>query len=420
MQRSWVLAILLLATCGGAIAALATAGTGAQADGTPAQWTQYQAGPQHNAVFAGTLHANWLTPLGDKINGGLALVNGTLYAVSFDKKLYALDPATGAVRWNAQAANVLMSTPVISDGVIVVGSGKDGFLQRDNPTSQIWGRPDGDDVIAFSQDGRRLWSEHTVGQNMPSPAIDGDGLYLANGDAHAYARDLHSGASRWRVDLPGIPTMASATLHDGVFFTSICHNAPYYCRTIALDERSGAEKWGSDIGGSDCTPTVDNGMVFVNSAGVDVPPFHTGGRITVAALDERTGKTRWSKTFPAAPYTYIASSERQIAGTSANGVLYQSIGNLARVVAFDERTGRMLWTAHTSGNVKMSPVVKDSRVYFGDTAGIFYTVDARTGRILHTGSFLQPFSVSPPVIYGNTIFVADGNMVLAMPLETMQ
>jgi outer membrane protein assembly factor BamB len=68
----------------------------------------------------------------------------------------------------------------------------------------------------------------------------------------------------------------------------------------------------------------------------------------------------------------------------------------------------------------MSPVVENGRVYFGDTAGIFYTVDAASGKLLHTGSYLQPFSVSPPIIYGKTMFIADGNMVLAVPLDTLE
>jgi outer membrane protein assembly factor BamB len=77
----------------------------------------------------------------------------------------------------------------------------------------------------------------------------------------------------------------------------------------------------------------------------------------------------------------------------------------------------MIWTAHTSANVKMSPVVKGDRVYFGDTAGVLYNVNRRTGRIEHTSSFLQPFSTSPPVIVGETLFIADGPMVVAMPVS---
>lgn len=387
----------------------------------PAAWTQYQNGPAHNAVYDGALQASWLRPLGGKINGGLAFAGGTLYAGSFDHRLYAIDPQTGALRWSAEAPNIVMSTPVVQDGLVIAGSGKDGFLKPSDARSQIWGRPEGDDVLAFSAvDGHRVWSVHTIGDDMPSAAIDGASVYFANGDARAYALDLHDGSMRWKAELPGVPTMASATLDDGRLFVSFCHNAPYYCGTRALEERTGRTLWTNPHGGSDCTPTVDRGSVFVVSSDVEEGRFHTGGRETVAAIDERNGRTRWVRTFPAAPYTYIASSERQIAGTAFNGVLFQSIANLNRVVAIDERTGNILWSAPTSGSVKMSPVIKGERVYFGDTEGIFYAVDRGTGRIEHTVSYLQPFSVSPPIVAGGTLFVADGNIVVAMRLDQLE
>lgn len=382
-------------------------------------WPMYQRYPTHNAVFdRPELRVHWSALLGKKINGGLAVSGGTIYAVSFDQKLYAIDEHTGAIRWSAKTGNILMSTPVVQDGLVIVGSGKDGFLKPHDYLSQVWGRPGGDDEYAFStRDGRLVWKLHTIGENMPSPALVDGTAVLANGDAHAYGIDLATGKPRWIVDLPGVPTMASVNVSDGMAFVSTCHNAPYTCETRAIDVRDGHTVWTNPYGGSDCAPTVDDGMVFVNASHDADPRFHTGGQITVAAIDEQTGKTRWTYAAPPGPYTYIASKERQIAAVAYEGVLYQPIGNANRVVALDERTGRVLWAVHTSANVKMSPVVKGETVYFGDTAGIFYRIDRKTGRLLHTSSYLQPFSTSPPVIVGDTIFIAMGNIVMAIPLN---
>ncbi len=379
----------------------------------------YQRYPSHNAVLEQPgLRVHWITELGAKINGGLAVSNGTIYAVSFDQKLYAIDQRTGAVRWTAQADDILMSTPVLKDGVVIVGSGKDGFLKPDDYMSQVWGRPEGDHLYAFStSDGHLIWKMHTVGQNMPSAAIVEDAAIFANGDLHAYAVDLATGKPRWSVELPGVPTMASMNVSKGVAFTSSCHNAPYTCETRAMEVSDGRTLWTSRYGGSDCSPTVDDGMVFVNASHDADKRFQTGGQITVAAIDERNGKTRWTYVAPPGPYTYVASQERQIAGVTDGGVLYQPIGNGSRVVALSERTGKLLWTTHTSANVKMSPVVKGDVVYFGDTAGIFYRVERSSGRIIHTTSYLQPFSASPPVIAGDTLFVANGDNVLAVPID---
>lgn len=381
-------------------------------------WAMYQSEPAHNAVFEQRgFRANWVMKLPDKINGGLAIVDGTIYVDTFDKALYALNAATGTLRWSAGLGNIVMSTPVVRDGVVVVGTGHDGFLKPEDPTSQVWGQAQGDDIAAFStDDGRLLWKVHTQGQNMPSPAIVGDSVILANGDLHAYAFDLHTGKKRWAVPLPGVATMASANVHDGMVFTSTCRNAPYVCETRAIDARNGATVWTNPNGGSDCSPTVDGGLVFTNGNRNDEEHFHTGGATIVAAIDEKTGRTVWTREFEPAPYTFIASAERQIAGAADRGVLYQPIGNGHRIVAFEERTGKELWTFHTSANVKMSPVVKGDTVYFGDTGGIFYRIDRRNGKLIHATSYLQPFSTSPPVIVGDTVFVADGQMVVAAPI----
>ena len=390
----------------------------AQEPPPPGTWPMYQLDATHNAVLARPgLRANWLTRLGAKINGGLAISGDTLYVDSFDDHLYALDLRSGALRWDAQAQNTLMSTPVIADGAVIVGSGNNGFLKPDDAKSQIWGRPQGDDEYAFdTSDGALRWRVHTVGQDMPSPAIFGTTAILANGDLHAYALDLATGTPRWQVDLFGVATMASMTIADGMAFTSTCRNAPYACETRAFDPRTGATIWTNPYGGSDCTPTVDDGLVFVNVNRDDAAHYHTGGTDVVVAIDEHTGKTRWTYDSATGPYTFIGSNERQIAATAHDGVLYQPIGTASLVIALRERDGRLLWSARTAGVVKMSPVVDGDRLYFGDTEGILYDLDGRTGRIMHTSSYLQPFATSPPVIVGETLFIANGPFVMALPL----
>jgi len=380
----------------------------------------YQLDATHNAVLSTpALRTEWQAGLGDRINGGFAIAGSTLYAVSFDKKLYALDLPTGKIRWSFATDDILMSTPVYAQGILIVGSGHNGFLKPDDASSQTWGRPGGNTVYAYSMEGKPLWQFHTDGEDMPTPGIDGTSVIFGNGDAHAYALDLNTGKLKWRTALAGAVTMASTAVDNGVAFISSCHNAPYFCETRALDVRTGRTLWTNVNGGSDCAPAVANGLVFVNSNRNDETHYHTGGSDIVAALDEKTGQTRWTYESDPGPYTFPATNERQIAGTVADGVLYQPIGNSSRVIAFDAATGKVLWNLRTWADVKMSPVVKQGRVYFGDTGGILYSVDAAKGTVLHTSSFLQPFSSAPPLIAGDTIFAAAGSVIIAMPLENV-
>lgn len=379
----------------------------------------YQYSPSHNAVFATPeLHASWIARLGGKINGGLAVVAGTVYVNSFDSHLYAIDVNTGKVRWKAATGNIVMSTPVVANGIVVVGSGHDGFLETD-PNAETWGRRSGDNLIAFdAKSGKRLWSFHTTGEDMASPAISGTQIIFANGDLHAYSLDLRSGQRLWSQRLSGIDTMASATAHDGVAFISICHNMPHFRQTMAVRVSDGHLMWSNPNGSCDATPTVEDGIVLVDSNDEEVKmPYDSGGTDIVAGINEATGKTLWEHTSPPGPYTLVASGEHAIAGTAVSGVLYQSIVNKNVVAAFDAHTGSELWRVPTSGPVKMSPIATLGRVVFGDTAGLLYSVDRGTGDILHTWSFKNPFSTSPPIIIGDTLLIANGNAVLAIPWD---
>jgi outer membrane protein assembly factor BamB len=255
---------------------------------------------------------------------------------------------------------------------------------------------------------------------MPSAATDGKILAFANGDLHAYGLQLSTGHSLWQTSLSGIDTMASATLVGDRLFIGLCHNMPHFRETIALDIRTGRTLWKNPNGSCDASPAVDKGVVFLDGNDEDVAgPYEPGGRDIVAAIDERTGRTLWTHVSSAAPYSIVASGEHAIAGTTVDGVLYQSIVNQDRVIAFDERTGRVLWAVRTAGPVKMSPVVVDQRVIFGDTAGILYTVDRRNGVIRHTTSFKDPFSTSPPVVVGETLLIANGRYIFAIPTSVI-
>ncbi len=67
----------------------------------------------------------------------------------------------------------------------------------------------------------------------------------------------------------------------------------------------------------------------------------------------------------------------------------------------------------------MSPVVYHGKVYIGDTAGILYVLDAKDGTPLGVYPYPKPFSASPPLIVGGTLFVVDTDTVYAVPLAKL-
>jgi outer membrane protein assembly factor BamB len=417
-MRRYIRALALLAV------ALPLAACGKAQSGGTITWSMYQNSTTHNGVLTLDFPAvNWSRDLHSKMNGGLAYDGVNLYAVDFDNDLVALDPQTGAIRWRAHADDVLMSTPIVAEGLVFVGSGTNA-VSYDRPTGTVWGRKAGNRWYAFrTGDGHEVWSNPTVGEAMPSAAYLSGQLLFATGDNVANAVVAASGKPIWTTQLPGVPTMASAMIHDGFAFFVVTqgksmYDSPMRNHTLALGATDGKLRWSAPFGNSDCTPTVAQGLVFVEGA-TDGPigPKEAWGANDVSALDEQSGKLRWQFRSEPAVFTSIGSNERGITGTYDGGVLYQSVAAGNSMVAFRASDGRILWRMHATGPIKMSPVIAGGKVYFGDTAGTFYALDAKTGAILGAKPYDKPYTASPPLIVGSTLFVANNDTIRALPLN---
>jgi outer membrane protein assembly factor BamB len=404
----------------------ATAPAG-RAFATPPAWTNYQANNSNNAVFPGTLDVKWSFDTGGKINGGLAIANDTLYVSSFSKRVFALDLTTGKERWSARMPDIVMSTPIVADGLVIVGTGTNHVMEDRGPIT-IWGRRQGDDVIALRQsDGARVWDFHTVGEDMPTPALTDGRLVFANGDMHAYALDVHTGKLLWKVPTPGVTTMSATATGSGYAFLIASHGLNYAMSShathvMALSPRTGRIAWSSEHGNSDCSPTVSRGLVICegsNYAWYGVNQLGWMGSNDVDAYSQHSGKLIWRWVGSVGYYTSVGSSERGVGGVAANGILYQSIPTIDEVKALYVASGKGIFTFHTAAPVKMSGVVVDGKVIFGDTAGMLYAIDGRTAQIQSLTSFKHPFATSPPIVVGKTLFIANGSTVHAIPLSTL-
>jgi outer membrane protein assembly factor BamB len=385
----------------------------------------YQYFAHHNAVFAGPPAVSWTHRFSAKINGGLALAGGLLYVESFDGRVSALDAHTGALRWSSAVGGVVMTTPIVARGIVIVGTGTSHVL-LESPQRVVWGRLGGDAIIALdAQNGRVIWSHRTVGENMPSPALvrinGSDVVVFANGDDHVYALALSDGHTIWKRAVDGIASMSSAALDRGAVFVIVGGTA--YSRhgdnVLAVDPKNGRILWRAPHGNADCSPTVAYGRVFVEGSATQAGlPRKRNAFNDVAAIDEGSGRLRWRWFSGFGSFTNVGSDEEAIAGMAAGGAFFESIPATNAFAAFDAYSGRMRWKIRTTAPVKMSAVLKSGRLYFGDTGGMFYVVDARTGRVIKLIRYPTYFTVSSPVIAGDTLYVANNYVVRALPLGT--
>jgi outer membrane protein assembly factor BamB len=402
----------------------------AQTASTPSAWTMYQYVPSHNAVLPGpSTGYQWTFTTQGNIVGGLALANGVLYVESFDHHLYALDPTNGKVLWSFDTGQVIMTTPIVADGVVVVGSGTNAVLD-DLPDKVDWGvLPPADAVYALNaQTGALLWKHVTVGEDMPSPVYTNGTIIWGNGHDVAQAANLQTGQILWRTPLQGVVTMSSANMAGGMVYM-VAGMGPHSTlafpvNTYALNPQTGAVIWKAPYGDGDCSPTVGDGLVFVE--GAEQVPGSSQEVSLVDALDAQTGQLVWSYVSAPGYNDTTASNEQGIAGVYHDGILYQALPMSDQFAAFDAKTGKVLWITKTAGPIKMSAVVHQGKVYAGDGAGNLYVFDAKTGAILYERHFPAPFTPSSPVIWGDTLFIATGyhnkpeGTLYAIPLESLE
>ena len=405
-----------------------------------AKWLSYQYGAANNAVVPGPrTGVSWHTTLGGKVNGGLSYGDGRIYVDSFDRHLYALNAKTGRVEWSAPLGGVAMNTPVLADGVVVVGTGTNRVM-IDTPNQVLWGRPGGDNVLAFNaMTGAPLWRYHTVGEDMPSAAIvirahKHPEVVFSNGDGFVRSLDLITGKRIWKSYLNGVATMSSLESYKGklfgienfsIGFIFANINNPlrlrYATKAWEMQSRNGQLVWTIPYGNSDCSPTVANGTMFFQSSKL-VYPISSGNTLSysiVYAVDIATGRVLWRARSGSGERDDKGSNENAIAGMYHNHTYFTGLPFEKTVAAFNASTGKLRWKISTQGAVKMSPLAIRKRLLFGDTDGYFYVVSARDGRLIKKLKFPKFFTTSPPIAIGMTIYIANDKQIYAIPLRNL-
>ena len=171
------------------------------------------------AIDAATGAVRWQTPLGGEVLSSPAVSDGVVFVGSFDGNLYALDAATGAVRWQAPLGGQVWSSPAVA------GRDRVRRWQR-RPAARVrCGARDGDVVV---RDERRVSS---------SPAVADGIVYVGSFDGRVYAVDAAIGGERWRFDTGNV-VFSSPKVADGTVYVGSHSGAMY-----ALDAADGELDW---------------------------------------------------------------------------------------------------------------------------------------------------------------------------------
>jgi outer membrane protein assembly factor BamB len=155
------------------------------------------------AVDLATGHLRWSHATGHRVRSTPAVADDSVYVGSFDGKLYCLDAATGAERWKFDTGDVVQSSPAVSEGMVYVGSRSMAVFGLDAKTGRlVWRRP------------------HSGSWILASPAVAEGKVVIGGSDSHRLeALDARTGTPSWSVDtgarLLGSPTIAGRVVLYG-------------------------------------------------------------------------------------------------------------------------------------------------------------------------------------------------------------
>lgn len=177
-----------------------------------------------------TRQLRWTFQAPDDIKGSAVAVGDTVVVGDYSGNLHALGRSDGAEVWTYTGGARFYGGPGLSDGTLVVGDVGGAVIAVD------------------AASGAERWRFSTGGAFVyASPAIADGTVYIGSYDQSLYALDLQTGAQRWRFNA-GARISGSATVVDGVVYTSVLYLPGQPKRTYGLDAQTGAVRFESDDG----------------------------------------------------------------------------------------------------------------------------------------------------------------------------
>jgi outer membrane protein assembly factor BamB len=197
------------------------------------------------AYAADTLQSRWVYPtegnLGPIVSGVL-ISDNVLYVGDADGNVYALDAATGALKWKAVTGGEIWSSPSIDGTTLFVSS----FDKK---------------VYAFdTATGAKKWDYATSSTNVAAPIIVNGTVYVGSLDRNIYALNEINGELKWKFSGDNWFWARPVEL-NGVIYAPNLDNKVY-----ALDAVTGAKLVAFDLAAQIASsPVIVNNQVIVST-----------------------------------------------------------------------------------------------------------------------------------------------------------
>ena len=294
----------------------------------------------------------WQASLSGPVRTSIVTGRGVAFVAVQDGSLVALDLKTGAQHWRSPVSGSSLSTPDVVGDLVIVGTGTDGLQAIDFTT------------------GVKRWSIAADGGIPGAPANALGMIVFATDRGTIQAVDAVTGRKIWAVSVEA-PVIGSVAIGGGTVIVSTNGGETHHGTLVALDLKTGAQRWRTDVGyfGRVGTPGIAGGRVY-GSTGLDAsaPNSHH-----VVVLDLATGTLDWAfaNATDDAVYTPAISDDQAFIPGEDH--------TLTRV---DASSGMVVWTFAADGVVEVVPALAGNAVYAASNNGSAFAVDRVTGKEL--------------------------------------
>ncbi len=336
-------------------------------------------------TIQGAVRPVWTFRTGGSVKAQPVVYGDTVYVSSFDGNLYALNAATGRLRWKAPIGGTLVAAPAVTEDVVVVGS-----------TSGVL-------VCLRRADGRPLWRAQLPPPIFASAGMNGEVVCTAGGDGKIVGFSLRDGRRLWDFQTGMFVQSRIVAVRD--MFIAGCWDNHVY----ALDARSGTLRWKQRFGRSFyyapaiASPATDGVRVVV--------PSNDG---VLHAMRVGTGEVTWE----------TASAQGNSFGYPSplisDGVVFcAALGGRGLVYAIDLRTGQPVWVAETGRAIyDTGCALAGGYLFTGSVEGVVYWIQETSGRIVHRYRLGEGHLFCIPDTDGKRFFIGSLNgMVYAFRVE---
>ena len=327
-----------------------------------------------NETLPETLDLLWSFKTAGPVLSSAVVQDGCVYIGSADKHLYALDLDTGEKIWAFKADSAIEAPPTVITDTVYVGD-LGGFV-----------------YAVDAKSGEKRWSYETKGEvaGAVNWAQVGERLCVLVGshDAYVHCLDARSGEPIWRFETESYVNGTVAVSGDLCAFGG-CDAFVYVVHTADANE----------------VTRIDAGAYVASSTVFDESRVYAGnydGLFLSASIDDPN--QRWE-------YTIEGGEIFSSAAVSPDWIV---VGDRdSQVLCLDRHTGTLKWTFKTLDAVDSSPVIAGDKVVVGSDDGRVYLLSLETGKKLWSYELGEPIVSSPAVSHGRVVIGCKDGRVYA-------